>query len=182
MDVIGRIAGWAVWAALAVVVAMVLYQETGWFKPATAKAADGARSALARVPFGMYTRNTASEKLASARDEYAHGDSERAITLYNQYIDDKSKDPDARGELGNLYMMTGRLAEAAQAYSDAARLLLDKGEFDRVGALLPVIARANPKRAEEIAQRLREATGAWTMAPRSSEGYRRAPQSALTRH
>jgi hypothetical protein len=46
------------------------------------------------------------------------------------------------------------LAEAAQAYYDAATLLLEQGEFDAAEALLPAIAEGSAVKAYELGQQV----------------------------
>jgi hypothetical protein len=79
--------------------------------------------------------------------------------------------------------MTGRVPEATQAYYDAAKLLLEKKELERVDALLPIIGQFNPMMADELAQKFHEAMGGTVTQPPAPNQYReQAPQSALTRH
>jgi tetratricopeptide (TPR) repeat protein len=181
---ISKIANWVVWTALTVVVLVLVYRNTDWFKPAADHAMESVKTVAAKVPTGPFGKNSSEEKIANAREAFARGDIDGAVTLYNEYIKNNASDPDARGELGNVYYMTGRLPEATQAYYDAAKLLLEKKELDRVDALLPVIAQSNPMMADELAQKLHETMGAQMMAPPPGGGQmpQQAPQSALTRY
>jgi thioredoxin-like negative regulator of GroEL len=180
---ISKIANWVVWTALTVVVLVLVYRNTDWFKPAADKAMESVRTVVAKVPTGPFSKSSAEEKLGSAREAFARGDVDGAVTIYNDVIKSNANDPDARGELGNVYYMTGRMPEAAQAYYDAAKLLLDKKELERVDALLPVIAQVNPMMADELAQKLHEAMGVQMMAPPPvGDMPQQSPQSALTRH
>lgn len=180
---ISKIANWVVWTALTVVVLVLVYRNTDWFKPAADKAMESVKIVAAKVPTGPFGKSSSEEKLGSAREAFARGDIDGAVTIYNDIIKSHAADPDPRGELGNVYYMTGRLPEAAQAYYDAAKLLLEKKELDRVDALLPVIAQVNPAMADELAQKMHEAMGAQMMAPPpANNDMQQAPQSALTRH
>jgi thioredoxin-like negative regulator of GroEL len=184
---ISKIANWVVWTALTVVVLVLVYRNTDWFKPAADKALESVKTVAAKVPTGPFGKSSSEEKVASAREAFGRGDVEGAIALYNEAIKNNAGDPDARGELGNVYYMTGRLPEAAQAYYDAAKLLLDKKELDRVDALLPVIAQVNPMMADELTQKFHEAMGAQMTAPPPAgetpqQAPQQAPQSAQTRH
>jgi thioredoxin-like negative regulator of GroEL len=180
---ISRIANWVVWTALTVVVLVLVYRNTEWFKPAADRAMESVKTVASKVPTGPFGKGSSEEKISSAREAFSRGDMDGAVTLYNEYIKNNANDPDARGELGNVYYMTGRLPEAAQAYYDAAKLLLEKKELERVDALLPVIAEANPMLADELVQKLHEAMGAQMMAPPpAGETPRQGPQSALTRY
>ncbi len=180
---ISKIANWVVWTALTVVVLVLVYRNTDWFKPAADRALESVKTVASKVPTGPFGKGSSEEKISGARDAFARGDMAGAVTMYNDYIKANANDPDARGELGNVYYMTGRLPEAAQAYYDAANLLLDKKELERVDALLPVIAEVNPMLADELVQKLHEAMGAQMMAPAPvTDLPRQPPQSALTRH
>jgi thioredoxin-like negative regulator of GroEL len=180
---ISKIANWVVWTALTVVVLVLVYKNTDWFKPAADKAMASVKSVAAKVPTGPFGKNSSEEKIGTAREAFARGDVDGAVAIYNEYIKSNANDPDARGELGNVYYMTGRLPEAAQAYYDAAKLLLDKKELDRVDELLPVIAQVNPMMADELVQKLHEAMNAQMSAPPPvGQMPQQAPQSALTRH
>jgi thioredoxin-like negative regulator of GroEL len=180
---ISKIANWVVWTALTVVVLVLVYRNTDWFRPAADKAMESVKMVANKVPTGPFGKNSSEDKIASAREAFARGDIDSAVTIYTDVIKNNATDPDARGELGNVYFMTGRLPEAAQAYYDAAKLLLDKKDLDRVDALLPVIAQANPVMADELAQKMHEAIGAQMMAPSPTNDMpQHAPQSALTRH
>ncbi len=178
-----KIANWVVWSALTAVVLVLVYKNTDWFKPAADKAISSVKAVVAKVPTGPFTKVSVDEKLNNARQAYAHGDTNAAVTAYNDVIKNNPNNADARGELGNVYYMTGRVPEATQAYYDAAKLLLEKKELDRVDALLPIIAQFNPMMADEIAQKFHEAMGGTVTQPPASNQYReQAPQSALTRH
>ena len=181
---ISKIANWVIWTTLTVVVLVLLYRNTDWFKPAADKAMDGVRTVASKVVPKQLGKDSSEEKIASAREAFAHGDVDGAVTLYNDYIKSNATDPDARGELGNVYYMTGRLPEATQAYYDAAKLLLDKKELNRVDALLPIIAQVNPMMADELTQKLHDAMGTQMMMAPSAAGElpKQSPQSALTRY
>jgi Flp pilus assembly protein TadD len=180
---ISKIANWVVWTALTVVVLVLLYRNTDWFKPAADQAIASVKTVAAKVPTGPFGKSSSIDQIASAREAFARGDVDGAVTMYNEAIKNNASDPDVRGELGNIYYMTGRLPEAAQAYFDAAKLLLDKKELDRVDALLPIIDQINPMMADKLTQKLHEAMGVQMMAsPPANEMPRQSPQSALTRY
>jgi tetratricopeptide (TPR) repeat protein len=156
----------------------LLYRNTDWFKPAADKAMESVRTVANKVPAVSFGKGSGDDKIANARDAFARRDVDGAVAMYKEAIKSNANDVDARGELGNVYYMTGRLPEAAQAYYDAAKLLLAKKEFARVDELVPVVAEVNPMMADELAQKLHEAMGTQTQAPQTQQ----APQSALTRY
>lgn len=183
---IGRIASWVIWAAFAVVVAVFVYRHTDWISPTTTKVKDVVKPLVAKVltdPLGTLGKQSSKEKIADAREAFAHGDMDRAITNYNDYIKNNATNADVRGELGNLYYLTGRPNEAAEAYYEAAQLLLKEHDFERVASLLPIIAETKPMLANELSQKLRAAAGVQKMEPPSpTTPQQKAPQSALTRY
>jgi tetratricopeptide (TPR) repeat protein len=180
---LSKIAYWLVWTALTAVVLVLVYRNTDWFKPAADKAVDSVKSVVSKVPTGPFGKDTTNDKLTSAREAFAAGDIDRAVASYNEVIKSNANNADARGELGNVYYLTGQLPQAAQAYYDAANLLLDRKEFDRVEPLLPVIAQINPMMVDELIQKLHMAMDASMMPPQAQGQYlQQSPQSALTRH
>jgi len=181
--VFSKIANAVVWTALAIVVVVLVYKNTDWFKPAADKAMEDVKSVIAKVPTGSFGKSSPQESIAKAREAFARGDVNSAVALYNECIKSNADDADARGELGNVYYTTGRLQEAAQAYFDTAKLLLAKNEFDRVEALIPVIDQINPMMGDDLMQQLHNAIGVQMMAnqPRV-DSSQQAPQSALTRY
>lgn len=183
---LSKIANWVVWTALTVVVLVLVYKNTDSFKPAADKAMEGVKSVVAKVPTGPFGKGASEDKLNTAREAFARGDVDGAVTLYNSIIKSNANDADARGELGNIYFMTNRIPEAAQAYYDAAKILIEKKELDRADALVDVIFQLNPMMADELSQKLHEAMSASMSAgiPAAPDRYRQPqpPQSALTRH
>ena len=179
---LSKIAYWLVWAALTAVVLVLVYKNTDWFKPAADKAMDSVKSVVSNVPSGPFGKDKASDNLNNAREAFARGDVDGAVTIYVDVINNNANNADARGELGNVYFLTGRMPEAAQAYYDAANLLLDKKELDRVDSLLPVIAQINPMMADELFQKLNRAMDSSMMPPPNQGQFKQPPQSALTRH
>lgn len=178
-----KIANWVVWTALTVVVLVLVYKNTEWFKPAADRAIESVKSVASKVPTGPFGKSSSEGKLNNAREAFARGDIDGAVTMYNDVIKSHPNDADARGELGNVYYLTGRLPEATQAYYDTAKLLLEKKDIDRVEPLLPVIAQLNPMMADELTQKLHETMDASMMANQPPVPYgQQAPQSALTRH
>jgi len=179
---ISRIANWVLWTALTVVVLVLAYKNTDWFKPAD-KAMDSVKAVVAKVPGVASDKTSAAVTIASAREAFARGDVDGAVAIYSEIVKADAKDVDARGELGNVYYMTGRQQQAAEVYADAANVLIDKKDFERVDDLLPVIAEINPMMADHLVQKMHEGMNAQMMARTSSfESQQQGPQSALTRH
>ena len=180
---LSRIANWIVWTALTAVVLVLVYKNTEWFKPAADRAMDSVKSVVAKVPSGPFSKDSKDDKLNSAREAFASGNVDGAVPLYNEAIKTNPKNADARGELGNVYYATGRFPEATQAYYDAANILLDNKELDRVDALLPIIGQSNPMMADELMLKYHQAMDAVMMPPPANDNYYQKPQqSATTRH
>jgi thioredoxin-like negative regulator of GroEL len=180
---LSRIANWIVWTALTAVVLVLIYKNTEWFKPAADRAMDSVRAVVSKVPAGPFSKESKDDKLTSAREAFASGNMDSAISLYNEAIKNHPKNADVRGELGNVFYATRRVPEAIQAYYDAAKLLLDNKEFDRVDALLPIIGQSNPMMADELMMKYHQAMDAAMMPPPANDGYSQQPQqSAMTRH
>ena len=182
-----KIANAVVWTALAIVVVVLVYKNTDWFKPAADKAMEDVKSVISKVPTGSFGKSSAADNIAKARDAFARGDTNGAVAIYNEIIKSDANNTDARGELGNVYYSTGRQQEAAQAYYDTAKLMIAKNEIDRVEALLPVIDQINPMMVDDLMQQLHNAIGQQMMAnqpPQQSpqQAPQQAPQSAMTRY
>jgi len=88
----------------------------------------------------------------SAREEYHRGNIEVSIRNYQQVIANSSDNYDAYGELGNVYLSRGKYREAADAYFEAASILVKLGQAGRARSLLPMLERLDRSRAEELNQ------------------------------
>ena len=65
---------------------------------------------------------------------------------------------DAYGEMGNVYLRMGSPREAANAYYEAAAILVKKGELRRASSLVPMLQRLDRTKAEELNQLLANPT------------------------
>jgi len=92
--------------------------------------------------------------LGAARRAFSAGDVPWAIYYYNAYLEVQKRDANAWGELGNVYYFDGMLPESAQAYFNAANVLIDRGLTARAMQLMPAIEEGNPGLAEAIYLRL----------------------------
>lgn len=177
---ISKLANWIVWSALTVLVVVLVYKNTDLLKPAADKAMASVKTVVSKAPSGPFSKNTSEDQLNKARENFAMGDVEGAITAYKEYVKHNSGNADARGELGNVYYLTGNFQESAQAYYDAAKLLIEQKDMDRVPALLPVIGQVNPALADELAQKLYQNPQQQTTAQTQPDHQQphQAPQSA----
>lgn len=144
------------WSVLAIVVAFLAYNNFDSFKPAAGQAYDSLKSGLSSVLPASTSTASAAESLDKARLAFSHGDVQAAQAAYKETIARDSRNLDAHGELGNLYVMTGNLQDAAQSYYDLSKLLLEQKRIDLVPSLLPVIAQVNPNLVEELMDKMAE--------------------------
>jgi tetratricopeptide (TPR) repeat protein len=180
---ISKIVYWAIWTAFTVVVATFVYRYSGWVSPSVEKAREVGKPLVAKVLADPASKQASLAKIAGAREAFAQGNMDRAINDYNDFIKKNAGNADVRGELGNVYYLTGRPEEAAEAYYDAAQLLLKEHDFERVAAVIPIIAETKPMMADELSLKLRAAMGNQQTLPTPPRMYsQRAAQSALTRH
>jgi tetratricopeptide (TPR) repeat protein len=94
----------------------------------------------------------------SAREEYHRGNIEASIRSYEEVIASSTNNYDAYGELGNVYLSRGNRKEAANAYYEAAAILVKMGEIRRARSLLPMLGRLDRAKAEELNQLIRGAS------------------------
>lgn len=100
---------------------------------------------------GAFAFNAApAVTIETARRAFAQGDLHNSLNAYWEYIARNPGDIDARGELGNVYLLNGNVQDAAQTYYELSKMLIDQNQPDLVPALLPVIAMVNPEQAEEL--------------------------------
>jgi tetratricopeptide (TPR) repeat protein len=88
--------------------------------------------------------------LDSARAAFARGDVSQAISLYQDLLKQKPDDVDARGELGNVFLSSGRLQEAAETLYETALRLARAGDAGRARALEPIVRRNDPALADKL--------------------------------
>ena len=94
------------------------------------------------------------DTLNAARRAFAAGDLPWAVYYYSAHLNTQNKDANAWGELGNVFFAAGDLPDSAQAYFNAASLLIDQGQTARAIQLVPAIELGNPGLSEAIHSRL----------------------------
>ena len=102
--------------------------------------------------------STARQLWISAREEYHRGNVELSIRNYKEVIANSMDNYDAYGEMGNVYLSQGNRREAANAYFEAAAILVKLGEIQRASSLLPMLGRLDRAKAEELNQLIRGAS------------------------
>ena len=95
----------------------------------------------------------------SAREEFHRGNIDVSIRNYQEVIATSSDNYDAYGELGNVYLSRGSKKEAADAYFQAATILVKAGRIDRARSLLPMLDRLDRAKAEELNRLIRSTAG-----------------------
>jgi len=91
-----------------------------------------------------------------ARQAFYKRDYEQSEKSYLQVIDSTKDNFDAYGELGNVYFNQGKRQEAAQAYFDAASILVRRGEKLRARSLMGLLRRLDAAKAEELQKLVQE--------------------------
>lgn len=155
-----RLPKWALYAALALVVAIVLafgYTQH-WFKGSAAKAKDVLSSVMpaAAEKAPVATVASAADELTKARQAFAAGDVQGSINGYKELLAKNPEDVNAMGELGNVLYTTGWIPQATQTYFEAANKALDQNKPQVAETLLPVIMQSNPMLASQLQDRMFE--------------------------
>jgi len=99
----------------------------------------------------------AKEILFMARQSFWRGNTHDSEALYLDLINLDDNDPDAYGELGNVYYTQGKWKQAGEAYYEAAvRLLAAKDDKtnERVSYLLRVIQGLDSESAEKLKNKI----------------------------
>lgn len=167
-----------VWGGMTLVAVALVYKYTDLIKPAVDHGMEAVKTVVAKVPAGPFGKASNEADLDKARDAFANGDVDGSIASYKAYLKSDTVNADARGELGNVYYLNGHLPEAAQAYYDASKLLIEQKHAERVPALLPIIAQANPSLADELVDKLSQMPPMPPVAEEGQVAVQKAPQSA----
>lgn len=92
-----------------------------------------------------------------ARQAYATGDLNRAAQAYQALAAQYPAEADIMGELGNVYMIQGRNAEAADAFYEAGMRLLKGQNPMRAQAVLPALNRIDMQKADALRNQIYQA-------------------------
>jgi len=106
------------------------------------------------LPVVVKDSDTSSERdlLISARNAFNQGRINQSEKVYLELTQLDNDNPDAFGELGNVYYSQGKWDEAGQAYYEAAVRLISAGNHNQVIYLQRVIKGLNTEHAEKLAQ------------------------------
>ncbi len=97
--------------------------------------------------------------LTRARRAFWRGDRDAAVAGYKALAEAAPDDPNAYGELGNIYYSDGKWNEAASAYYEAATRLLKDGRSGEAVRLLQIIRGLDSERAAELEKQLQSSSG-----------------------
>jgi hypothetical protein len=97
--------------------------------------------------------------LASAREAYWLRDYQTAEGFYQNMIADDPDNPDAYGELANMYFSQGSWEAAASAYYEAGLRLVKSGLLAPARELVDVIRGLNGPQADALDQEIKAARG-----------------------
>jgi len=111
---------------------------------------------VATLPVEVKDSDASSERdiLISARNAFNQGEINKSEILYIELTQLEQDNPDAFGELGNVYYSQGKWEQAGQAYYDAADRLMADGNYEQVTYLQQVIKGLSPEYAEKLSQRM----------------------------
>ena len=90
------------------------------------------------------------ESWVTARKSFYQRKYELSEQSYRDVISNTSDNFDAYGELGNVYFNQGKNTEAAEAYFEAAAILLRKGQLGRARSLMELLRHLDKTRAADL--------------------------------
>jgi len=88
--------------------------------------------------------------LTYARQAFWQRDLPKAEALYKEQIKTAEINADSWGELGNVYYLQAKWQQAATAYTEAALILLKKGNFPQAMFLRYIVIGLDPAQAQRI--------------------------------
>ncbi len=90
------------------------------------------------------------ESWVIARKSFYQRKYELSEQSYRDVISNTTDNFDAYGELGNVYFNQGKKVEAAQAYFEAASILVQKGQIGRARSLMGLLRHLDKNKATEL--------------------------------
>lgn len=124
------------------------------------KAAPGSVQEISPVPLIESTPTLSKtiiqqdDLLFKARKAYWNKDYQDAINLYQQLIQDDNRNPDYRGELGNIYYALNDYPNASRQYYQAALILIDINQIERARHLVSPVTAMNRDLGNQLKRRL----------------------------
>ena len=111
-----------------------------------------------QVPVAESPSVDTKQVLHTARKLFWSGNVQGSEKLYLELINLDKNDPDAYGELGNVYYTQGKWKQAGEAYYEAAIRLLEQNNngqaIDRVSYLLMVIQGLDAESADKLKNKI----------------------------
>lgn len=98
---------------------------------------------------------TREQGFERARRAFWNGDFEAAESAYMDLITNNPGDPDAYGELGNLYESMGKPGLAADAFYEAGSWLKRRGETEKLRHVIEFLSKKGDERARQLEQETR---------------------------
>ena len=94
------------------------------------------------------------DRLAMARQAYWRQEYALAESLYQDLMEERPRDPNPAGELGNIYFAQGRWQQAAGAYRVAALNLAGLRRFGQAMHMTTIVGGLDPQVAHALAQEI----------------------------
>ena len=89
-----------------------------------------------------------------ARKAFYRRDYDASIAAYKQLIANNKDNFDAYGELGNVYFTKGDMELAAEAYYQAATIMVSQGQNQRAASLIGFLASVDAEKAKKLGEML----------------------------
>jgi hypothetical protein len=104
--------------------------------------------------YGAQETSEPDRLLAAAREAFWEHDYEGAVKNYLALTELQPDNPDAYGELGNIYFSQGKWPEAGAAYYEAGVRLVSNKQLEQARELLTVIRGLDSKLATQLEQQI----------------------------
>ncbi len=96
----------------------------------------------------------ARQLFIDARKAFYRRDYDASIAAYKQLIANNKDNFDAYGELGNVYFTKGDMELAAEAYYQAATIMVSQGQNQRAASLIGFLASVDAEKAKKLGEML----------------------------
>ncbi len=96
----------------------------------------------------------AEQLFIDARKAFYRRDYDASIAAYKQLIANNKDNFDAYGELGNVYFTKGDMELAAEAYYQAATIMVSQGQNQRAASLIGFLATVDAEKAKKLGEML----------------------------
>ena len=96
----------------------------------------------------------ARQLIIDARRAFYRRDYEASIAAYKQLIASEQDNFDAYGELGNVYFTRGETELAAEAYYQAASIMITQGHSQRAASLIGFLSTVDAEKAKQLGEQL----------------------------